>query len=101
MIEGGLERIGSLAKADGARLLLAITPLFFDLDPYVFEDVHAQVADAGRRKGFTVLDLTPALRSHDARDLRLDPQDVTHPNALGHRVMAEAIAREIEGLPSQ
>lgn len=95
MVERGLERIGLVAKEDGARLLLAIVPLLFDLDPYAFEDVHAQVADAGRRKGFAVMDLTGELRDYAPAALRLDPRDVSHPNALGHRLIAEALAPEV------
>jgi hypothetical protein len=95
MVERGLERIGRVAKEDGAQLLLAIMPLLFDLDPYAFEDVHAQVADAGRRKGFAVMDLTGVLRGYAPAALRLDPGDVSHPNALGHRLIAEALAPAI------
>jgi lysophospholipase L1-like esterase len=94
-VEEGLARIGSIAREDGARLLLAITPFFFDLDDYAFADVHEQVAAAARREGFSVLDLREALRGHDPVSLRLDGRDVIHPNALGHRLMAQAIAREL------
>jgi lysophospholipase L1-like esterase len=100
MVVRGLGRIASIAREDEARAVMAITPLFFDLDPYAFRDIHEQVAEAGRRKGFAVIDLVPALRDVDERDLRLDPEDVSHPSPLGHRLIAEAIARELRAPPS-
>ena len=101
MVERGLGRIGSMAREDGARAVMAITPLFFELDPYAFTDVHEQIAAAGRRKGFEVIDLVPVLREHDPEELRLDPKDVSHPSPLGHRLIAEAIAAELLAPPGR
>jgi lysophospholipase L1-like esterase len=94
-VEAGLARIGAVARADGAELLLAITPLFVDLDDYAFADVHAQVARAAAREGFAVLDLREALRGHDPALLRLERRDLIHPSPLGHRLIAQAIASEL------
>jgi lysophospholipase L1-like esterase len=94
-VDAGLARIGSIAREDGAGLLLAITPHFFDLDDYAFADVHEQVALAARLQGFAVVDLRQSLRGTHPVALRLDPGDVTHPSPLGHQLMAAAIAREL------
>ena len=95
IVQRGLTRIAQIARADGAETLLVITPLFFELEGYAFADIHARVAEAGRRRGFRVLDLAKHLGDVEPRLLRLDPRDVTHPSALGHERIAAAIASHI------
>jgi hypothetical protein len=95
-------------EADGARFVVAYIPskmevddadweaacIQYDIDPkrWSREAVIRRLEESGRRGGFPVLDLTPALRAgngslHRAY-LRLD----RHWNSRGHRIAADAVA---------
>lgn len=100
--------IAARAEALGAPLLFAMMPPLVD-DPSWREGPHAgrpappwsadplwraarAEATAG---GATVVDLTMALAGHDPGAVRLDE---IHPNATGHRLIAEFLAPRIQRL---
>ena len=92
--------IRSSAAAEGAWVLVVIFPLTpkASWSDYSYPDLHARVADQARANGFQVLDLLEAFRNYPPRQLVVSPTD-DHPNALGQRLAAEAISREILSNP--
>jgi lysophospholipase L1-like esterase len=107
-VQEAFARIAQVAKREGFPVLLAIVPLIPEptsaaaadwASRYRFANVHRQVADEGRRHGFAVLDLYPALAPHAPEVLRVAPDDL-HPSVLGHRLIAEALLAEVAALPS-
>ncbi len=56
------------------------------------------VGEAAREQGLAVVQSYPEFRGRSAAGLRLSAID-THPNAEGHRLLAEALARGIRELP--
>lgn len=91
IVSEGFDRLAALAREDGDPVLVVIFPLLTDFDDYEFAWIHAQVREEAERHGFAVLDLLDAFRDHDARDLRLLPNDTVHLGAEGHRIAAAAI----------
>jgi lysophospholipase L1-like esterase len=91
--EGGLARIGAIARESGVPAVLAIFPLFYDdpSQPYGLADVHDLVAAEARANGLEVLDLRPAFDAARERVGVPLHADMMHPNALGHRVAARAL----------
>ncbi|MFQ5458523.1 MAG: hypothetical protein ACE5FC_08760, partial [Myxococcota bacterium] len=57
--------------------------------------IHDRILAAGSALGLDTLDLLPALKGHDAEDLKIFPNDALHPNPLGHRLIAYALAAHI------
>jgi len=92
-------RIGALARASGARVLVVVFPMIPEgsWDDYPYRDLHEQVATAARKEGFDVLDLLPVFAARRPADLRVSGADA-HPNALGHRLTAEAVADAVRPL---
>jgi lysophospholipase L1-like esterase len=76
-------------------------PIVVALFPYLFEGytdaasdpVHRMVAEGYRESGFPVVDLVEAYRAHPHEELKADPSDHVHPNALGHQLAAAAVLR--------
>jgi lysophospholipase L1-like esterase len=97
-VENALSLIAETARQDGTMPVLAILPLLLELDAHPFAEFHAQLAHAGRRKGFVVIDLHAALRDLDEATIRLTPHDVIHPNEVGHRAIGLALADAIRPL---
>jgi lysophospholipase L1-like esterase len=86
-----IEGMHETMQARGGRLLVAVQPLFVNLDgDYPFESVHQTVTEALRDRGVWVVDLLDAFRDMDATVLWVHPAD-RHPNEYAHRMIAEAI----------
>ncbi len=62
------------------------------------DGIHAQLTRFFTTEGVAVVDLLPVFAKHDPSDLVLSAQDA-HPNELGHRLVAEAILRELTEHP--
>lgn len=78
-------------EARGGRFVVAIWPLFVDLDgDYPFEEVHATVQAALRERGVEVVDSWPRFRGSHAPDLWVHAAD-RHPNGDAHAIFAELV----------
>jgi hypothetical protein len=101
-------------EADGARLLVVYVPARMEVDDRAWESACIQYSllperwsrqavvrrleESGRRGGFPVLDLTPALRAANVAPFwRTYLQFDAHWNARGHRVAGEAIVAYLRG----
>ena len=91
MVTNAFDELATITAEDRTPVLVVIFPLLIQLDEYPYREVHEQVARAARARGFDVLDLQPALREWDAEDLRLTPEDSSHPNAAAYGIVAAAI----------
>ena len=82
------------AQKEGAWTLVAVFPLTprRSWSDYAYANLHAQIAREARRNGFQVVDLLDTFRHYPPADLVLSPTD-DHPNALAHRLAAEAISQ--------
>ncbi|HZS90120.1 MAG TPA: hypothetical protein VFE42_21810, partial [Chloroflexota bacterium] len=70
-------------------VVLIIFPLMEDTRvAYPWLDIHRRVGAAAREQGLHVIDLLPAYRAAGFANVHTDS---VHPNALGHRLAAEAL----------
>lgn len=98
-VEGALERIAAQGREGGLCALLFIHPRLQDLSwLHAYTPFYDQVAQAARARGFHVASGFDALRGERASALRLSELD-PHPNAEGHRLLAEALRDAILSLP--
>ena len=86
-----LSKLAKYAKENNIRLFMLMTPDIHDLKNYAFEDIHTTMKDFAESNGYIYVDALDKLRGISAEDLYAMPGD-PHPNALGHRLMAETIA---------
>jgi lysophospholipase L1-like esterase len=91
-----LHELAQYAKAQGIRIYLAMTPDVHNLIAYKFEYIHRLMQQVAKEEGYIFIDLLPAMRGKAPQELFAMPGD-PHPNALGHRLMAEAIFPVIVG----
>jgi len=89
-----LGRIGDICRKDGIKPVLAICPLLDDIENYSFQKEHDFVRAWGESAGFQVLDLLSSFRNsgYKTEALRVSRQN-THPNAQGHRIIAESLSK--------
>jgi hypothetical protein len=78
--------------------LMLIPELHAPGKDYPFRDIHAIVTDAARREGIPVLDLVDSFDGVDPPSLWVSRGDA-HPNALAHKIIAEALFREMTANP--
>jgi len=87
-----LDDIRTLAESQQVPVLVVIFP---DMrrrrwTDYPYADLHDQVAEVSRERGFAVIDLLDRFSEHTPRSMRVRHGD-PHPSPLGHEVAAEAI----------
>lgn len=87
-----LEELAQYAHAHNIRLYMAMTPDIHNLINYKFEFIHDQMRQIADQDGYRFIDLLPALLGRPPEELYAMPGD-PHPNALGHKLMAQAIFR--------
>lgn len=95
-MEKSLAQLAEAAKAKNIRLWMVMTPDVHDLKTYRLGFVHDIFRDVAARNGYAWLDLKPALGDLPAEQLWAMPGD-PHPNALGHELMAKAVASLLSG----
>ena len=89
-VTAGFSRLADLQREGHFEVLVMIWPLMTDYQAYRFGWIHEWVAREATKAGFAVLDLLPRLSSVPYRKLQVSAEDTVHPNALGHRLGAEA-----------
>jgi hypothetical protein len=83
--------IAALARASGIETAVVVFPILVELNErYPFARVCDVIVDFCRENELRVLDLRPAFLGKDAPDLWVSPLD-QHPNAIAHRIAANAL----------
>lgn len=94
-----LDRTGAWARARDLPWMFVILPEFHSFDSQgPFRDVYAQVTARAAQAGARTLDATPAFAGTDPASVWVAYNDV-HPNATGHAIIADAIAKELAARP--
>lgn len=94
IMEGSMRTIAETARRDGITPVVLYVPLTKeDLSRSSYR--RREVQKAAKRAGFLMLSVEDAFAAHDPDDLVLTEWD-SHPNALGHRLIADAIMAELE-----
>jgi lysophospholipase L1-like esterase len=94
-----LARLADWATQNHVRIYLAMTPDVHDLVKYPFEPIHETMRELAQQLGYKYIDLLPALRNLTPQELWSMPGD-PHPNAYGHKLMAEAIFPALNNPPA-
>jgi lysophospholipase L1-like esterase len=92
---GALGGLRDLGRAHGFRPAVALFPVPVPFSRYPFREQHAQVMRTCRELGLPALDLLDEFEAAGLGGPELDVGD-GHPNALGHRRMAEALLRFLD-----
>lgn len=90
--EDALLRIRENAGGMGASLIIVVFPLFADFNRYEYFHSHRWIAEQAAALGVPIIDLFEHYRTMDASELRVSPDDIVHPNALGHALAARILA---------
>jgi lysophospholipase L1-like esterase len=95
-----LERIAAWSRARGVPVLVAIAPLLLPQDPAgtTTATFRAQVANAASANGLPCVDLQSVFQGVAPAAVMKAPDDIYHFNAVGHRVLAEALRPAVRKL---
>lgn len=85
-----LKELADYAKSHGINIYLAMTPDVHNLVDYKFGFVHDIMRQVSAEYGFKYCDQLTTMKGMPPEDLWTMPGD-PHPNALGHKLMADAI----------
>lgn len=90
VMQAELKRLADYAAAHNIRIYLGMTPDVHNLIDYKFGFVHDTMRRLAQADGYLFVDFLPVLSGRPPEQLFAMPGD-PHPNALGHRLMAEAL----------
>jgi lysophospholipase L1-like esterase len=95
----GLDRLATDAREEGVCAHVLIHTQVYELNfLHPFRNIYAKVADAAKARGLTVTQSFPLFRGYDERAVTISADD-THPNALGHELLARALFEGLHALP--
>ncbi|MCX6563879.1 MAG: GDSL-type esterase/lipase family protein [Candidatus Aminicenantes bacterium] len=94
ILNAAFAKIRSLTQPQ-IPVLFVIHPELQEMDHYLFTEIHEIVKKLCLDYGFLVLDPLAEMLSYKARDLRISAANV-HPNSLGNKIFAQAIARYLQ-----
>ena len=86
----GLDQLSELRRRDPFKVVVVIWPLITNYRNYGYTWVHKWVEQQAASRGFDTIDLLPRFAPTPFRELQITWEDSVHPNALGHRIAAEA-----------
>jgi lysophospholipase L1-like esterase len=95
-MKNSLQRLADYGKAHDIRLYFAMTPDVHNLQNYPFGFIHEKMKKIAEADGYQYVDLLPAFGKLSPEQVWAMPGD-PHPNALGHELMAKAIAPLLAG----
>jgi lysophospholipase L1-like esterase len=90
-MKSSLRKLADYARANDIRIYLAMTPDVHNLKQYQLGFVHDMVKRIAAEDGYRYIDLLPAFGGLSPAEVWAMPGD-PHPNALGHELMAKAVA---------
>jgi lysophospholipase L1-like esterase len=97
-MEKSLLLLSEYAKANNIKLTLAMVPDVHNLSDYPFKDIHERMKVVAEGLGYEFVDLLPAFGRLSPKEVWAMPGD-PHPNALGHKLMADALFSVISRAP--
>jgi lysophospholipase L1-like esterase len=89
-VTSGFDKLKTLQQENHFDVLIIIWPLITDYKHYRFGFIHQWVKKEAEKRNFSTIDLLPSFSRIPYRDLQVTAEDNAHPNALGHRIGAEA-----------
>lgn len=95
-MKDSLQRLADYGRVHGIRLYFAMTPDVHNLKDYPFGFIHDKMKKIAEADGYQYVDLLPAFGKLTPEQVWAMPGD-PHPNAVGHELMAEAIAPMLAG----
>lgn len=90
-MQDALDQIMHYATKNDVRIVLAMTPDIHSMNPYKYNYIHEIMKKESLKRGFAYVDLLQSFEEiSDSKDIFAMPGD-PHPNATGHKLMAEQI----------
>ncbi|MEK9662212.1 MAG: hypothetical protein VW644_10840 [Alphaproteobacteria bacterium] len=85
-----LARLAEYSRRHDIGLVLAMTPDLHTLEPYPLDFIHTRMRELAATLGYAYVDLLPPFLGKRAQSFWAMPGDA-HPNAEGHRLMADLL----------
>lgn len=99
-VGAGLDRLAEIGNERGVCVVLLIHTHLYALGAlHPFASEYALVAEAGRKRGFHVVESFAGFEGIEDRSLWVNPAN-SHPNARGHQILYEVLADGLRELPA-
>jgi hypothetical protein len=94
-VEQSLNSLAELSRKDGSKAVVVAFPMLLSLDEaHPASSYPGRLESIANRLGLDFLDLEPVFKErYRGRESLFLPYDPDHPNAAGHALAAEAIAK--------
>lgn len=85
-----LQELSAIGRATGTPVIMAVYPDMIRLGDYPFVEAHRKVKAKAESYGIPTLDLYPAFKGMNERNLVATPFDL-HPNGTAHEIAAQGL----------
>ena len=98
---GVLDSLAAIERQYGVCMHVFVLPVIHQLRLFhPYRRIYQRVAASASERGLAVTEAYPTFRGRDAMALRFSGGDL-HPNADGHRLLAEALLDGLRALPER
>jgi len=98
--EAELDALAAVGRQHGMCVHVLVHTSLAELNAlHPLKEIYGRVEEASLARGMTVTQTLPALKGRRAPELVVSPVD-PHPNAAGHRILAQALFEGLAELPA-
>ena len=90
-----LQELSNHCSKTNKKCVLAMMPDIHQMKPYGLKFIHDEMKNVSNELGFVYIDLLTKLREVDAK-LLWNPYQDPHPNAIGHKIIANTIYEKVK-----
>ena len=99
LLRYSFEHLSKLQTRDNFKVVVLIFPwLVEDSGIYPYITAHKIVTHEANRVGFVIIDIIDEYMDEGMENIRIKEKDLVHPNALGHKIVAEKLATYINNI---
>ncbi len=95
LVYSKLAELRAIVTKEGGTVVFVVIPVLEKFDDKEWLGIYKQIEGNATTRGLSVVNVLLYYNGRDPKSLRAMEQDVSHPNTLGHKLIAQAIYEKL------